>query len=116
MFEAFKKEYKRVSEQSDYQHLKAKQGSRPKATNKGGVIESSVRNLYATSDLDEVYANCAPKITNAIFDMKDSLATEAEYNELKGKYDELQKSYDNLQKHYDSLANILQSLSSEKMH
>ena len=45
------------------QKEKAKKTGRPSTTNKGGVIESSVRNLYATSDLDEVYANCAPKTT-----------------------------------------------------
>jgi len=92
------------------QREKAKKNGRPSTTNKGGVIESSVRNLYATSDLDEVYANCAPKMTNALFDIKDKVDSYAEYKKLQGEHEELQKSYDTLKKQYDDLSTIMKNL------
>ena len=95
------------------QKEKAKKNGRPHTTNKGGVIESSVRNLYATSDLDEVYANCAPKMTNAIFDIKDKVDSYAEYKKLQGQYEELQKSYESLQKQNDNLSSILKNLTNQ---
>ena len=98
------------------QKEKAKKTGRPSTTNKGGVIESSVRNLYATSDLDEVYANCAPKTTNAIFDIKDKVEqidSYAEYKKLQGRYEELQKSYETLQKQYDELNATLKILANQ---
>ena len=98
------------------QREKAKKSGRPSTTNKGGVIESSVRNLYATSDLDEVYANCAPKTTNAIFDIKDKVEqidSYAEYKKLQGRYEELQKSYETLQKQYDELNATLKILANQ---
>ena len=98
------------------QKEKAKKSGRPSTTNKGGVIESSVRNLYATSDLDEVYANCAPKTTNAIFDIKDKVEqidSYAEYKKLQGRYEELQKSYETLQKQNDNLSTILKNLTNQ---
>jgi len=98
------------------QQEKAKKNGRPRTTNKGGVIESSVRNLYATSDLDEVYANCAPKTTNAIFDIKDKvdqIDSYAEYKKLQGEHEELQKSYDTLKKQYDDLSTIMKNLTNQ---
>ena len=95
------------------QKKKAKKNGRPSTTNKGGVIESSVRNLYATSDLDEVYANCAPKITNALFDVKEKIDSYAEYKKLQGQYEELQKSYGTLQKQYDDLSTILKNITNQ---
>ena len=95
------------------QKEKAKKSGRPSTTNKGGVIESSVRNLYATSDLDEVYANCAPKMTNALFDIKEKVDSYAEYKKLQGQYEELQKSYGTLQKQYDDLSTILKNITNQ---
>lgn len=95
------------------QREKAKKNGRPRTTNKGGVIESSVRNLYATSDLDEVYANCAPKMTNALFDIKDKVDSYAEYKKLQGEHEELQKSYDTLKKQYDDLSTIMKNLTTQ---
>lgn len=95
------------------QKEKAKKSGRPTTTNKGGVIESSVRNLYATSDLDEVYANCAPKMTNALFDVKEKIDSYAEYKKLQGQYEELQKSYGTLQKQYDDLSTILKNITNQ---
>ncbi len=98
------------------QKEKAKKSGRPSTTNKGGVIESSVRNLYATSDLDEVYANCAPKTTNAIFDIKDKVEqidSYAEYKKLQGEHEELQRSYETLQKQYDDLSTILKNITNQ---
>ena len=98
------------------QREKAKKNGRPSTTNKGGVIESSVRNLYATSDLDEVYANCAPKTTNAIFDIKDKVEqidSYAEYKKLQGEHEELQRSYETLQKQYDDLSTILKNITNQ---
>ena len=98
------------------QKEKAKKNGSPSTTNKGGVIESSVRNLYATSDLDEVYANCAPKTTNAIFDIKDKVEqidSYAEYKKLQGEHEELQRSYETLQKQYDDLSTILKNITNQ---
>ena len=95
------------------QKEKAKKSGRPSPTNTGGVIESSVRNLYATSDLDEVYANCAPKMTNALFDIKEKVDSYAEYKKLQGQYEELQKSYGTLQKQYDDLSTILKNITNQ---
>lgn len=95
------------------QQEKAKKNGRPSTTNKGGVIESSVRNLYATSDLDEVYANCAPKMTNALFDIKEKVDSYAEYKKLQGEHEELQRSYETLQKQYDELNATMKILANQ---
>ena len=133
MFESWKRSYeraqKKMQRETEIAHMpnaqarllliqkeKAKKSGRPSTTNKGGVIESSVRNLYATSDLDEVYANCAPKTTNAIFDIKDKVEqidSYAEYKKLQGRYEELQKSYETLQKQYDELNATLKILANQ---
>ena len=133
MFESWKRSYERAQKKMEreteianmppgqrrlllLQREKAKKSGRPSTTNKGGVIESSVRNLYATSDLDEVYANCAPKTTNAIFDIKDKVEqidSYAEYKKLQGRYEELQKSYETLQKQYDELNATLKILANQ---
>ena len=133
MFESWKRSYERAQKKMEreteianmppgqrrlllLQKEKAKKTGRPSTTNKGGVIESSVRNLYATSDLDEVYANCAPKTTNAIFDIKDKVEqidSYAEYKKLQGRYEELQKSYETLQKQNDNLSTILKNLTNQ---
>lgn len=130
MFESWKKSYERAQKKMEreteianmppgqrrlllLQKEKAKKNGRPSTTNKGGVIESSVRNLYATSDLDEVYANCAPKMTNALFDIKDKVDSYAEYKKLQGEHEELQKSYDTLKKQYDDLSTILKNLTNQ---
>ena len=133
MFESWKRSYERAQKKMEreseiakmpnaqarlllIQREKAKKSGRPSTTNKGGVIESSVRNLYATSDLDEVYANCAPKTTNAIFDIKDKVEqidSYAEYKKLQGRYEELQKSYETLQKQYDELNATLKILANQ---
>jgi hypothetical protein len=133
MFESWKKSYERAQKKMEreteianmppgqrrlllLQKEKAKKSGRPSTTNKGGVIESSVRNLYATSDLDEVYANCAPKTTNAIFDIKDKVEqidSYAEYKKLQGEHEELQRSYETLQKQYDDLSTILKNITNQ---
>ena len=133
MFESWKRSYARAQKKMQreteianmppgqrrlllLQREKAKKSGRPSTTNKGGVIESSVHNLYATSDLDEVYANCAPKTTNAIFDIKDKVEqidSYAEYKKLQGRYEELQKSYETLQKQYDELNATLKILANQ---
>ena len=133
MFESWKRDWaraeKKMERETEIAHMpvgqrrllhiqqeKAKKNGRPSTTNKGGVIEASVRNLYATSDLDEVYANCAPKTTNAIFDIKDKVEqidSYAEYKKLQGRYEELQKSYETLQKQYDELNATLKILANQ---
>lgn len=133
MFESWKRSYARAQKKMEreteianmspgkarlllLQREKAKKSGRPSTTNKGGVIESSVRNLYATSDLDEVYANCAPKTTNAIFDIKDKVEqidSYAEYKKLQGEHEELQRSYETLQKQYDDLSTILKNITNQ---
>lgn len=133
MFESWKRDLARAAKkrerESEIAHMpnaqarllliqkeKAKKNGRPSTTNKGGVIESSVRNLYATSDLDEVYANCAPKTTNAIFDIKDKVEqidSYAEYKKLQGEHEELQRSYETLQKQYDDLSTILKNITNQ---
>ena len=130
MFESWKRSYeraqKKMEREKEIAHMspgkarllllqkeKAKKSGRPSTTNKGGVIESSVRNLYATSDLDEVYANCAPKTTNAIFDIKDKIDSYAEYKKLQGEHEELQRSYETLQKQYDDLSTILKNITNQ---
>lgn len=133
MFESWKRDWaraeKKMERESEIAHMpnaqarllliqreKAKKNGRPSTTNKGGVIESSVRNLYATSDLDEVYANCAPKTTNAIFDIKDKVEqidSYAEYKKLQGEHEELQRSYETLQKQYDDLSTILKNITNQ---
>lgn len=130
MFESWKRSYARAQKKMEreseianmppgqrrlllLQREKAKKDGRPSTTNKGGVIESSVRNLYATSDLDEVYANCAPKMTNALFDVKEKIDSYAEYKKLQGQYEELQKSYGTLQKQYDDLSTILKNITNQ---
>lgn len=130
MFESWKRDWaraeKKMERETEIAHMpvgqrrllhiqqeKAKKNGRPSTTNKGGVIESSVRNLYATSDLDEVYANCAPKMTNALFDIKEKVDSYAEYKKLQGEHEELQRSYETLQKQYDELNATLKILANQ---
>lgn len=83
----------------------------------GGSTKIALINMLSTSNLDQVMADCAPAVTQALFGannmtqannmeirgMKAQMATEQNYRELKGRYDELEKHYEELQSQYNKL-------------
>ena len=80
----------------------------------GGAVQNALLNMFSTSDLDQIFADCSPKTTQTLYGaanmtkannmelraMKGELATDQQYRELKGRYDELHGRYDDLERRY----------------
>ena len=91
----------------------------------GGAVQIALLNMFSTSDLDQIFADCSPKTTQTLYGaanmtkannlelraMKGELATDQQYRELKGCYDELERRYQELQKHAKQLTDILDRMS-----
>ena len=91
----------------------------------GGAVQNALLNMFSTSDLDQIFADCSPKTTQTLYGaanmaqannlelraMKGELATDQQYRELKGCYDELERRYQELQKHAKQLTDILDRMS-----
>ena len=83
----------------------------------GGAVQNALLNMFSTSDLDQIFADCSPKTTQTLYGaanmtkannmelraMKGELATDQQYRELKGRYDELHGRYDDLERRYQEL-------------
>ena len=83
----------------------------------GGAVQNALLNMFSTSDLDQIFADCSPRTTQTIYGaanmaqannlelraMKGELATDQQYRELKGRYDELHGRYDDLERRYQEL-------------
>ena len=83
----------------------------------GGAVQNALLNMFSTSDLDQIFADCSPQITQTLYGaanmtkannlelraMKSELATDQQYRELKGRYDELQGRYGELERRYQEL-------------
>ena len=83
----------------------------------GGAVQNALLNMFSTSDLDQIFADCSPKTTQTLYGaanmtkannlelraMKSELATDQQYRELKGRYDELHGRYDDLERRYQEL-------------
>ena len=83
----------------------------------GGAVQIALLNMFSTSDLDQIFADCSPKTTQTLYGaanmtkannlelraMKSELATDQQYRELKGRYDELHGRYDDLERRYQEL-------------
>lgn len=80
----------------------------------GPAKKNALINLLGTSDLDEVFENCAPHLTDTVYEIRDMLKDEHDvvknYHELSGRYNELQKHYDDLQKQYNALVETMQAM------
>ena len=88
-------------------------------------MQIALLNMFSTSDLDQIFADCSPKTTQTLYGaanmvqannlelraMKGELATDQQYRELKGCYDELERRYQELQKHAKKLTDILDRMS-----
>ena len=91
----------------------------------GGAVQNALLNMFSTSDLDQIFADCSPKTTQTLYGaanmtkannlelraMKSELATDQQYRELKGRYDELERRYQELQEHAKQLTDILDRMS-----
>ncbi len=91
----------------------------------GGTVQNALLNMFSTSDLDQIFADCSPKTTQTLYGaanmaqannlelraMKGELATDQQYRELKGRYDELERRYQELQEHAKQLTDILDRMS-----
>ena len=80
-------------------------------------MQIALLNIFSTSDLDQIFADCSPKTTHTLYGaanmtkannlelraMKGELATDQQYRELKGRYDELHGRYDDLERRYQEL-------------
>ena len=83
----------------------------------GGAVQNALLNMFSTSDLDQIFADCSPRTTQTLYGaanmtkannmelraMKGELATDQQYRELKGRYDELHGRYDDLERRYQEL-------------
>ena len=83
----------------------------------GGAVQNALLNMFSTSDLDQIFADCSPRTTQTLYGaanmaqannlelraMKGELATDQQYRELKGRYDELHGRYDKLERRYQEL-------------
>ena len=91
----------------------------------GGAVQNALLNMFSTSDLDQIFADCSPKTTQTLYGaanmaqannlelraMKGELATDQQYRELKGRYDDLERRYQELQEHAKQLTDILDRMS-----
>ena len=80
-------------------------------------MQNALLNMFSTSDLDQIFADCSPRTTQTLYGaanmaqannlelraMKGELATDQQYRELKGRYDELHGRYDKLERRYQEL-------------
>ena len=87
----------------------------------GGAVQNALLNMFSTSDLDQIFADCSPKTTQTLYGaanmtkannlelraMKGELATDQQYRELKGRYEELERRYQELQEQQKRLTDIL---------
>ena len=87
----------------------------------GGAVQNALLNMFSTSDLDQIFADCSPKTTQTLYGaanmtkannlelraMKSELATDRQYRELKGRYEELERRYQELQEQQKRLTDIL---------
>ena len=87
----------------------------------GGAVQNALLNMFSTSDLDQIFADCSPRTTQTLYGaanmaqannlelraMKGELATDQQYRELKGRYDELERRYQELQEQQKRLTDIL---------
>ena len=78
------------------------------------ITKKALINMISTADLDQVIADCAPELSNTIYETNAKtkqlikmLEAERNYAELQGQYDELQKHYDELKREHDTLLNFL---------
>ena len=91
----------------------------------GGAVQNALLNMFSTSDLDQIFADCSPRTTQTLYGaanmaqannlelraMKGELATDQQYRELKGRYDELERRYQELQEQQKHLTDILDRMS-----
>ena len=80
----------------------------------GGAVKIALMNLINTSDLDEVFNECAPEHSKRLARIElqtssilENLDAKSKYDELAGRYNELQKHYEELQKNYQDLVHSL---------
>ena len=83
----------------------------------GGVTQVALFRTFGTSNLDQVFNECAPQMMQGIRETKlqtqalhEELAQNNKYHELLGQYNELQKHYEELQKQNQELLQILKNL------
>ena len=88
-------------------------------------MQIALLNMFSTSDLDQIFADCSPKTTQTLCGaanmtkannlelraMKGELATDQQYRELKGRYDDLERRYQELQEQQKRLTDILDWMS-----
>jgi len=86
----------------------------------GGVTQVALFRTFGTSNLDQVFDECAPQMMQGIRETKlqtqvlnEKLDENKRYNELAGRYAELQKNYNDLLKQYDNLNKVLQNLTAQ---
>lgn len=101
--------------------LQGKSTGGHKTTGTGSAAKNALVNMLTTSDLDALFAECAPAMTQKSDDaynlnkennirlqeVQKILSEGKNYQELKGKYEELQKHYDELKKERDQLIQAL---------
>lgn len=91
------------------EHYGPSAGSGQSSTTKNALI-----NMISTADLDQVIADCAPALSNTIYETNAKtkqlikmMESERNYAELQGRYNELQKHYDELKREHETLLNFL---------
>lgn len=84
------------------------------ASKNNATTKIALLNMLSTDDLDQVFADCAPNLSSAIYENNikvntviQMLESKKEADELQGRYNELQKRYDELKAERDKLLEIV---------
>ena len=110
-----------IKEKEEIREYEAKERERKGLSPKFGpssknnaTTKIALLNMLSTDDLDQVFADCAPMLSNAIHEnnvkvnnVLQILESRKEADELQGRYDELQKRYDELKAERDKLLEII---------
>lgn len=111
-------EVKYQNEILEYKRKEAERKGLPKhygpTSQNNATTKIALLNMLSTDNLDQVLADCAPLLSEAVHENKSKvnqilkiLESRKEADELQGRYDELQKRYDELKAERDKLLEIL---------
>ena len=101
----------------DREQLTFKNGTVNGGSATGGVTQVALFRTFGTSNLDQVFNECAPQMMQGIREtqlqtqaLHEELAQNNKYHELLGRYNELQKNYEELLQQNQELLQIVKNL------
>lgn len=79
----------------------------------GAVDYKNIIDFFATSDLDRVLRQYAPKITAMLGTIYLEQEDVARYHELEGRYEELKERYEELKKEYNEQSKLIADIAKQ---